>query len=152
MQASFKLARDIHNKHQLHALHPRNESKHRLSSRPYISSTSQDPHRLYTLSQVTMESQEPNRIIIEQEKDWIRVRQNLKSVVDGLVDEQLNQPGRIENLELRKQVTRRIQKVSSRYVSRVLGSPRFRMDRLWKRPLASPYQTSRSTATTTRST
>jgi hypothetical protein len=62
-----------------------------------------------------MESQEPNRIIIEQEKDWIRVRQNLKSIVDGLVDEQLNQPGRIENLELRKQVTRRIQKVSLRY-------------------------------------
>lgn len=58
-----------------------------------------------------MESQEPTRIVIEQEKDWIRVRQNLKSVVDSLVDEQLNQAGRTENLELRKQVTRRIQKV-----------------------------------------
>ncbi|GHJ88834.1 hypothetical protein NliqN6_5236 [Naganishia liquefaciens] len=58
-----------------------------------------------------MESQEPNRIIIEQEKDWIRVRQNLKSVVDTLIDQQLNQPGRMENLELRKQVTRRIQKI-----------------------------------------
>lgn len=58
-----------------------------------------------------MESQEPTRIVIEQEKDWIRVRQNLKSVVDSLVDEQLNQTGRNENLELRKQVTRRIQKV-----------------------------------------
>lgn len=61
-----------------------------------------------------MESQEPNRIVIEQEKDWIRVRQNLKSVVDGLVDEQLNRPGVSENLELRKQVTRRIQKVGMR--------------------------------------
>lgn len=61
-----------------------------------------------------MESQEPNRIVIEQEKDWIRVRQNLKSVVDGLVDEHLNRPGVSENLELRKQVTRRIQKVSKR--------------------------------------
>jgi hypothetical protein len=61
-----------------------------------------------------MESQEPNRIVIEQEKDWIRVRQNLKSVVDGLVDEQLNRPGVSENLELRKQVTRRIQKVGTR--------------------------------------
>ncbi|KAJ9108521.1 hypothetical protein QFC20_003427 [Naganishia adeliensis] len=58
-----------------------------------------------------MESQEPNRIVIEQEKDWIRVRQNLKSVVDGLVDEHLNRPGVSENLELRKQVTRRIQKI-----------------------------------------
>ncbi|KAJ9119126.1 hypothetical protein QFC22_003617 [Naganishia vaughanmartiniae] len=58
-----------------------------------------------------MESQEPTRIVIEQEKDWIRVRQNLKSVVDSLVDEQLNQTGRNENLELRKQVTRRIQKI-----------------------------------------
>lgn len=63
-----------------------------------------------------MESQEPNRIIIEQEKDWIRVRQNLKSVVDGLVDEQLNQPGRAKDLELRKQVTRRIQKVRCRLI------------------------------------
>ncbi|KAJ9103216.1 hypothetical protein QFC21_002639 [Naganishia friedmannii] len=58
-----------------------------------------------------MESQEPTRIVIEQEKDWIRVRQDLKSVVDSLVDEQVNQTGRNENLELRKQVTRRIQKI-----------------------------------------
>lgn len=66
---------------------------------------------------LTMESQEPTRIVIEQEKDWIRVRQNLKSVVDSLVDEQLNQAGRNENLELRKQVTRRIQKVCLTCVS-----------------------------------
>jgi hypothetical protein len=81
-----------------------------------------------------MESQEPNRIIIEQEKDWIRVRQNLKSVVDGLVDEQLNQPGRIENLELRKQVTRRIQKVSFQIFSVVHHLPFFLTHRSWKRP------------------
>lgn len=69
-----------------------------------------------------MESQEPNRIVIEQEKDWIRVRQNLKSVVDGLVDQQLNQPGRVENPELRKQVTRRIQKVCLELIVSLWGA------------------------------
>lgn len=78
-------------------------SYHPLQHQPYSSNTSRN-----------MDSQEPNRIVIEQEKDWIRVRQNLKAVVDGLVDEHLNKPGVSENLELRKQVTRRIQKVSDR--------------------------------------
>jgi hypothetical protein len=86
-------------------------SYHPLHHQPYSSNTSRN-----------MDSQEPNRIVIEQEKDWIRVRQNLKAVVDGLVDEHLNKPGVSENLELRKQVTRRIQKVSD--TPWIIKSPR----------------------------